>query len=262
MADAFWNEKVVLITGASSGIGLELTRYCYSQGARVGMIARRLDVMQAAILTMRDGPGLCATEHGDVSNTESTRSAIAALEEQLGACDILIANAGIYRKTSGTTFETRAATDVVNTNLIGVINAIGAVLPGMVRRQRGHLVAVSSILSLLGYPGAAAYAASKAAVVRMMDGLRIDLRNAGVRVTTICPGYVDTPMITDAERASMKGLISASAAARRIARDIEAGRPADWFPWTTYWSARLASCLPYPLYNRILGKQPPMEETD
>ena len=79
-------------------------------------------------------------------------------------------------------------------------------------------------------------------------------------MTTICPGYVDTPMITDVERASLTSLVPVGTAARRIAHDIERGRPIDWFPWTTHCLARLASWLPYWAYNPIMAKQPPMEE--
>ena len=106
---------------------------------------------------------------------------------------------------------------------LGTLHAIAAVLPGMVRRQRGHLAAVSSLAGLLGLPGAAAYCASKQAVVTLMQSLRLDLHRLGIRVTVVCPGYVDTAMITEEERATVRGLVSADDAALRVAWAIERG---------------------------------------
>ena len=94
------------------------------------------------------------------------------LEGQLGPCDTLVANAGIYRKTNGLQFDPRKADAVVAVNLLGVMHAVGAVLPGMVRRRRGRLAAVASIAGAVALPGSAAYAASKAAVRKLMECLR------------------------------------------------------------------------------------------
>ncbi|MBM4001940.1 MAG: SDR family NAD(P)-dependent oxidoreductase [Planctomycetes bacterium] len=258
---AFWREKVVLITGASSGLGLALARHCHAAGARVGLIARRVELLQAHCEELSRQGGRCAWHAADVRSREELERAVAALELALGPCEVMIANAGIYRRTNATCWATAAAEDVFAVNLAGVVNAIGCVLPGMVERDRGNIVAISSLLAFSGYPGAAAYSASKMAVLRLLDGLRIDLRKSGIRVTTVCPGYVDTPMITDRERAELRSLVSAPIAAKKIAAAIEAGRPMLVFPRSMYWLLRLAGLLPYRLLDTILGRQPELEET-
>ena len=135
--------------------------------------------------------------------------AVRELEDRLGPCDVLIANAGIYRKTDVRQFDAEEANRVVATNVQGVLNAFGAVLPGMIRRRAGRLAAVASIAGMVGLPGAAAYSASKAAVITLLQSLRVDLYPLGIKVTAICPGYVDTAMITDLERATLKHLLTA-----------------------------------------------------
>jgi short-subunit dehydrogenase len=95
----------------------------------------------------------------------------------------------------------------------------------------------------------------------MLQGLRLDLHRTGVKVTMICPGYVDTPLITDQERTSLRHVLTAPDAARRICRAIEAGRSEYWFPWQTWLPAWLASLLPFPVYRRLASLLPEMEET-
>jgi short-subunit dehydrogenase len=260
-AGSFWHQKCAIITGASSGIGWKLAELLAARGARVGLLARREPLLNelARLITSRSGRATFAV--ADVTDLRQVRTALRTLEDELGPCDVLIANAGIYRKTNGREFDPAKANAVVATNLQGVIHAIGAVLPGMVKRRRGHLAAVSSIAGTLGLPGAAAYSASKAAVITLLESLRLDLRPLGIKVTTICPGYVDTPMITDQDRAKVKNLVSAEDAARRIVRAIERGRAECWFPWSTRLSTRLARWLPCSLYDRIMVHLPEMEES-
>ncbi|MFM2096212.1 MAG: hypothetical protein RIS70_3336, partial [Planctomycetota bacterium] len=255
---SFWFDKTVLITGASSGIGRGLAQHCVRAGARVGLIARRSALLEelaeelatelAADATPQPQSNRprCAWRAADVGNAEQMREAMLGLEAELGPCDVVIANAGIYRKTDGLDFDANAANQVVVTNLQGVINAFAPVLPGMVQRRRGNLVAVTSLLAMLGYPGAAAYSASKAAVVRLMDCLRIDLHSQGIRVTTVCPGYVDTAMITDHDRATVKSIVPVDVAARKIAKAIERGKARCEFPRSLRLLIGLAGWLPEP----------------
>ena len=172
-----------------------------------------------------------------------------------------MANAGIYRKTNGRDFDPLKADQVVAANLQGVIHAVGAVLPGMVRRRGGRLAAVSSIAGAVALPGSAAYAASKAAVTKLMECLGVDLRGLGIRVTTILPGYVNTAMITDEERATLGDLVTAEYAAEQIAWAVERGKREHWFPPRAWWSAKMAQRLPFSLYDRVMGRYPEMEET-
>lgn len=272
---SFWFDKTVFITGASSGIGQGLARHCAQAGARVGLIARRSALLEelaeelsqerldeyseTATTPSQSNRRRCAWRAADVGNAEQMREAMLGLEAELGPCDVVIANAGIYRKTDGLEFDGSVANQVVVTNLQGVINAFAPVLPGMVQRRRGNLVAVTSLLAMLGYPGAAAYSASKAAVVRLMDCLRIDLHSQGIRVTTVCPGYVDTAMITDHDRATVKSIVPVDVAARKIAKAIERGKARCEFPWSLRLLIGLAGWLPEPIFQAVMARQPKLD---
>ena len=258
----FWEGKCVVISGASSGIGRALAEHVASRGAKTGLLARREDRLAEAAGAITAGGGKAEFAAADVVDGPATFEAVGRLEDRLGPCDVLIASAGIYRKTDVEEYSAVSANAVVATNVQGVINMLGATLPGMVRRRRGNVAAVASIAGALGLPGGGAYCASKAAIVTLLESLRVDLHPLGVKVTTVCPGYVDTPMITDEERATVTGLMTAESAARRISRAIERGRCEDWFPWRMHLSTRLARLLPFGLYRRVMAHFPPMEETD
>ena len=147
-------------------------------------------------------------------------------------------------------------------NTLGVIYAIEAVLPGMLKRGRGHLAAVSSLGSYKGLPGESAYCASKAAVNVYMEGLRIQLRDKGIAVTTVCPGFVKTPM-TEINDFKMPFLIDADEAAWRIVWALSRRRKVYNFPWQTALMMKATQWMPDWMVARVMGKyneNPPIPE--
>lgn len=254
-SSAFWRDKVVLITGASSGIGAALATLLAQRGSKVGLIGRshpRLAEVHARI-----GPG-SAFAIADVADIHALAPAVQQLEARLGCCDVMIANAGIHRRTNGAKLDTAVALDahaVITTNVCGVVNAFACVAPGMVQRRQGRLCAIASIAGLLGLPRAAVYSASKAAVLTLCDGFRVDLEPMGIRVTAVGPGFVETPMLHPDDRQTPDGLrvMSADEAARRIVRAIERGRARCFFPTGTWLKAWLVSRLPASWYVRLWG---------
>jgi short-subunit dehydrogenase len=258
---AFWHDKCLVITGASSGIGWALARHASGRGAKVGLIARRAQRLVELTRVVEEQGGTAASAAADVTDREALAAAVRSIEARLGSCDVLIASAGVYRKSSVLDFDAAKAQEVIATNVQGTINAIAAVLPGMVERRRGHIAVIASIAALVALPSGSVYRASKAALVALADSLRVDLHPLGVRVTLVGPGFVDTPMITDGERATLKDLVSADDAAARICRAIEHGREACWFPRRTWRLAKLAGWLPRPIYRRVMSAFDELEET-
>jgi short-subunit dehydrogenase len=261
MTKPFWPGKCVVITGASSGIGRALAEHLAPRGAKLGLIARRAELLDELTRSLVGRGAAAAYAAADVSDADAMAAAVEALQSALGPCDLLVANAGIYRKSRVQDFDAAKARAVIATNVQGTLNAIAAVLPGMIRRGSGHLAAVASIAALVALPAAGVYRASKAAVVALLDSLRVDLAPLGVRVTLIGPGFVDTPMLTGEERKTIKNLVTAEEAARRIARAVERGQAECWFPRSTWLLARAAQWLPWGLYRRIMAGYPEMEET-
>jgi short-subunit dehydrogenase len=206
---------VVIVTGASSGIGRALALRLGSEGYRVGLIARRRDELQAVASQI----AVAVPAVADVGDRAALRAAVAEIEGRLGPADVMVANAGFGMPTHLDPLNIADVEQTIRVNLMGVIYSVEAVLPGMLTRGSGHLLAISSLAAFKGLPGESAYCASKAAVNAYMEGLRIALRARGVVVTTVCPGFVETPM-TAMNTAAMPFVMSADAAARRIARLI------------------------------------------
>jgi short-subunit dehydrogenase len=252
--------KVAVITGASSGIGHALARALATEGYRVGLMARRGNLLDEVARAIRAGGGIAEVATADVTHRELLRDAVHELAEQLGPIDLMIANAGVGMPTLLDPFNTADVEEMFQVNVLGVIYAFEAVIPSMLARRTGHLAAISSLAGDKGLPGESAYCASKAAVNTYMDGLRIRVRSEGIAVTTICPGFVQTPM-TAVNDFPMPFVLSAEAAAARIIRALRERRKVVRFPWQTSFLMRLARWAPDALLDRLFrnyNEHPPM----
>jgi short-subunit dehydrogenase len=247
---------VVILTGASSGIGRALALELGAQAYRVGVIARRREKLEAVASTITAAGGIAVAAVADVADRAALRSAIAEIENRLGPADVMVANAGFGAPTRLDPLNTQEVEQTIRVNVLGVIYSIEAVLPSMIARQSGHLLAVSSLGAFKGLPGESAYCASKAAVNAYMEGLRIAARSKGVVVTTVCPGFVETPM-TSMESAT-PFLMSADAAARRIARLIARRRGGvARFPLPMSLLMSVIARLPDAIVARLVRVEPP-----
>ena len=242
-----WRNKVALITGASSGIGRGLAFALARRGAAVGLLARRERVLQSVVLEIEAEGGRAMSLPADVRDAEAMRSASAALHDRFGPVDLLIANAGIGATTYAVELCEKAVADLINVNVIGVVNSVTAVIPQMVKRGSGHLVAISSLAAYRGLPKSAAYCASKAATSALFEGLRIDLLGTGVDVTIIHPGFIKTPLTVGVKRTPY--LMELDEAVPKILRAIEKRRKGYSFPWQLASIARACMLLPNPLYD-------------
>jgi short-subunit dehydrogenase len=244
---------VAIVTGASSGIGRALAIRLASKGYRLGLIARRGELLHSLAEEIAGAGGQASWAVADVGDRSALRDAVAQIENQLGPAETMVANAGFGAPTHLDPLNIDDVEQTFRVNLMGVIYAIEAVLPGMLARRRGQLVAISSLAGDKGLPGESAYCASKAAVNVYMEGLRIGLRARGLVVTTVCPGFVETPM-APMDAAATPFLISADAAARRIARLIARRRGGvHRFPRRMAILMSLIARLPDAMVARLVG---------
>lgn len=244
-----WNNKVVLITGASSGIGCALGAELARRGAAVGLLARRANLLNDLVKKIEGTGGRALALPVDVTNSEAVRSAVADLRKAFGPIDVLVANAGINVNTFVPDLCEKKIADLMNVNVIGVINSVSAVLPDMVSRGTGQLVGNSSLAAYRGLPKSAAYCASKAAVSSFFEAIRIDLRGSGVDVTIIHPGFVKTPLIANIRRTPY--VMELDYAVNKIVRAIEKRKKRYSFPWQLATMARACKLLPIPMYDWI-----------
>jgi short-subunit dehydrogenase len=236
-------DRVAIITGASSGIGWALAHTLAGLGAKVGLIARRREKLEQLAGEIRQAGGTASLAPADVGNREQTVAAVQQIAGELGPVDLLIANAGIGMPTLVNPLNTPDIEKMCRVNFLGVVYSIEAVLPAMLERRQGHLAAVSSLAAYKGLPGESGYCATKAAVNIFMEGLRIQLRDRGIAVTTVCPGFVRTPM-TEVNQFSMPFLLEADDAARCIVRAIQRRRAVYHFPWQLSLLMKLTRWLP------------------
>jgi short-subunit dehydrogenase len=235
--------RVVVITGASSGIGRALAVALAGEHARVGVTARRAERLDELVCHVRAKGGTIEAQPCDVTDRESTHTAIRWLSGKLGPVDLLIANAGLGQTAGADPMNVPVFEQMVRVNLLGVAFSFEAVMESMLSRKSGHLVAISSLAAYKGMPGSAGYCATKAAVNTYCEGLRIELHNRGIAVTSVCPGFVKTEM-TAGKTHPMPLLMDADVAARRIIRALKR-RPGVYnFPWRMSLMMRLARMLP------------------
>jgi short-subunit dehydrogenase len=243
----------VFITGASSGIGEALAREFAARGARLGLVARRAEALRALVATL---PGQHLTYGVDVTDTAAIVAAGRAFDDAVGGTDIVIANAGISVGVKTEHYEDLAQfRRVYETNVLAMPATFHPFIAGMKRRKRGTLVGIASVAGIRGLPGHGAYCASKAAAISYCESLRGECRGSGVRVVTIVPGYIDTPL-TRGNRYPMPFLMPAQEFADRAFAAIVRGDSYRVIPWQMGVVAKLLRLLPNALFDKALsGRQ-------
>jgi short-subunit dehydrogenase len=248
--------RLVFITGASSGIGQALARRYYDAGWRLALAARRTAEIERWAQAQQLDAQRYAVYAADVADTDNIVAAGQACIAKQGVPDVVIANAGI---SIGVDTADREDIDVIArtfaTNNIGLAATFHPFIAGMKQRGSGRLVGIASVAGIRGLPGHGAYCASKAAVISYCESLRGELRASGVKVVTIGPGYIDTPL-TRQNRYSMPFLMKAEEFADRAFRTIEADTSYRVIPWQMGVVAKLLRMLPNWLYDRVLAGRP------
>jgi short-subunit dehydrogenase len=238
---------VVLITGASSGIGRALAQHYLSQGRSVVAIARRSALLEDL---GREATGRLYVFPGDVTDRDGMAGIVAEVERCAGPITLAIAAAGVADHEVESDFDPAICERTLSTNVCGTFNVLAPVAANMRRRGGGHIVAISSLASLGALPQMASYCASKAALNVGMDGMRFLLHGSGVRVTTICPGFIATAMTAD--RIQSRWCMPLDKAMPKILRAIERRRRVCCFPFWSHVGLRALDLLPASLRIAVL----------
>jgi len=246
---------VTFLTGASSGIGRSLARRLAAQGDVVAVVARRRALLESLVAEIAVAGGRALAVECDVTDRAAVHAAVRDVEATLGPIERLIANAGGGEPTDATAFAAAQVEQALALNVVGAANCIEAVLPGMLRRGRGHIVATSSLAAYRGLPGAAAYSAAKAALTNMLESLRIDLRPRGIAVTILCPGFVRVKESAKKKRKPLQ--MDVEDATRLMHRAILRQKPHYAFPLPMVLAVNLARLLPAAIYDRVLAGRGP-----
>jgi short-subunit dehydrogenase len=244
---------LLYITGASSGIGQAIALHFYQQGYALALVARRTEVIQEWAHSHGLNPERYAIYCADVAQTDSIVQAGKQCIAQQGLPDVVIANAGI---SIGIDTAIREDLDVMArifaTNNLGLAATFHPFITAMSHRGSGQLVGIGSVAGIRGLPGHGAYCASKAAVIAYCESLRGELRDSGVQVLTLCPGYIDTPL-TAQNTYAMPFLMDSKDFAAAAWRTITAGTSYRVIPWQMAWVAKLLRILPNRLFDKVLS---------
>jgi NADP-dependent 3-hydroxy acid dehydrogenase YdfG len=243
--------RTVFITGASSGIGRALALEYASRGISLALAARRAEELEhvAEEVRARGGSALCLPL--DVTDIDAVRAAVTRADAELGSLDMVIANAGIGTTRHSSRLEWSDVDEVIDVNVRGAMATLVVSIPIMIAHQRGHLVGISSLAGRRGFPGSAAYSASKAALTRFLESLRIDLAPAGIRVTDVQPGFVATPL-NAASKHPKPFLWQVDRASKHITRKLDKAPAVIAFPWPAVAALSLTEWLPPWIYDRVM----------
>jgi short-subunit dehydrogenase len=236
-----------IITGASSGIGHALARELARRGWDIALLARRAELLEALV---KELPTKSVALPCDVTDARAVKIAVRQGEEALGGpFDLAIANAGVGVPSHASKFVLADAELMIRVNLLGMFNLFDAVIPSMIERRSGRFAGVASIAGLRGLPTTSVYSATKAAMHAFLEASRVELRQYGVGVTTVNPGFIITAM-TEKNRFRMPFLMKVDHAARVIADGLERGKRVVEFPRPMSILMRFARLIPDAIWDR------------
>jgi short-subunit dehydrogenase len=239
--------KVVWVVGASSGIGAATASELEARGATVAISARREQELE------RVSCGRMLVVPVDVTNAAAVAAAANRVREVHGRIDVAVLAAGWWQQMDARAWDTEVFDRHVQVNLVGTSNAIAAVLPEMLERGSGVIAGIASVAGYRGLAGAEAYGATKAAQINLLEALRVQVRRSGVRVTTVCPGFVRTEL-TAGNAFPMPFLIDADEAARVICDGLERGRTEIVVPLPMALLMKAARLVPVGLWARLWAR--------
>jgi len=251
-----FNDKVILITGASSGIGKEMAKILAKENCSLALIARRgelLDELAGQINT--NNPNI-KTYVCDVAKPDEVKNVFTEIREDFKKIDIAIINAGVGSKSNAKDYTYENAKSTFDINVLGIVNCAENLLPDFINRKDGMIVGVSSLADSRGWQGSGFYCASKAAATILLENLKIELKPFNIKVLTVKPGFVETPM-TAKNKFPMPFLMNVEKAAKIIISGIKKEKRIIQFPLPTVLGEKLIRIVPDFLFEYISSKKSP-----
>ena len=252
-------ERVVVISRAASGIGRELALAYAAKNAKLALIDRDSQKLELLAADLRNRGVRFSALIVNVSQREEIQHAFEAISTALGPVDVVVPCAGICRASTVDDLQVDELTKLMDINFLGTVHMIEAALPSMLARQKGHLVGFSCLAGVCGFLFEPSYSASKAAVAAYLESIRYELRSRGISVTTVFPGYVQTPLLDEingrmgADMSNGRAYTGVAAAAR-ILSAIERRERHLYFPFMLGLSVRLSRLLPPMMYDWVMGR--------
>ncbi|MBN1940433.1 MAG: SDR family NAD(P)-dependent oxidoreductase [Candidatus Aminicenantes bacterium] len=245
--------KTVIVTGASSGIGLALSRLLAKEKLNLAVVARREDALKKLAEELKDSGSAVLPVPLCVTRKEDIQRACREIKSRFGQIDVAVLNAGLAYRCGIEPFDAEAGRKIFEVNVFGVIDFIGELLPDMRARGAGMIVGVSSLADSRGFPRNGFYSASKSAVTFILDALRVESKKHGIKVVTVKPGFVKTEM-TAKNDFPMPFLLSPEKAASIILKGMKKEKKYIQFPFPMWASSKVIKFMPNFLYEPIAAK--------
>lgn len=246
--------KVVLITGASSGIGEAMAKKFAQEGALLALTARRKEILDKFIKNL-EVKTRAASYKCDVTNIDEIKSVYRQVKIDFGKIDIAVLNSGVSFRSGIKDFSSEKAKLIFDTNVMGIINFVEVLLPDFINERNGVIVGVSSLADSRGFPKSGFYCASKAAATIFLESLRVELKPFNVKVITVRPGFVKTPM-TDKNEFFMPFLMEPDKAAEIIVNGIKKDKNRIQFPLAISLAVRFLRIIPDSVFEYLASREP------
>ncbi len=245
--------KVILITGASSGIGLALVNEIAAYKCKLAILARRKNILDELAVNLKNQKAEILPIQCDVTKITDVKTSIKKIKDELGNIDIAILNAGTSKRILAENMSASTAQKIFDVNFMGMINFVTELLEDFKLQQKGMFVGISSLSDARGFPKSGLYCASKSAASTFLESLRVELLKYKIKVITVKPGFVKTPM-TDKNEFYMPFMWTPEKAAKYILNGIQKEKKIIQFPWAIVWGARLIKLLPNFLFDYFASK--------
>jgi len=250
------NNKTVLLTGASSGIGYSLAKLLPKENCSIALLARRENILNHLANEIKIKGGQVRAYKCDVGNVDEVRNSFEQVKKDFGKIDIAILNAGVSSRTNVSKYSSYVAKEIFEANTLGIVNCVEQLLPDFIQRKEGTIVGVSSLADSRGYPRSGFYNASKAAATLLLESLRIELKPHNIKVLIVKPGFVRTPM-TDKNEFQMPFLMDVDRAAKIILNGIKKEKKIIQFPLPIVIGSKIIKLIPDWLFDFLMSKELP-----